>query len=172
MSAGIRPFTPGDRPALLAVAPRLTSGIPPWCDPVAMTATARGWIEGGIAALGADSAIFVAEDLGGACIGFISVARRRHFTGEERAYIGELVVADAAEGRGIGLALLSAAERWASARGLPALALDTGAANARAHGFYAQLDFGEESVKLVKRLAGDGDGVIADDTTRRGSTAR
>lgn len=151
-TATIRPFRPADRPALLALAPRLTIGIAPWLDPAAMVEAARGWIEGGIAALGADRAIFIADDGRGGCGGFISVMRQRHFIGEERAYIGEFIVAASAEGSGVGRALLTAAEGWAADRGLPALELDTGAANTRARGFYAHLGFGEESVRLVKRL--------------------
>lgn len=171
-SIQIRPFVVEDRAALLALAPRLLVGIAPWLDPDAMLVAARGWIAGGIAKLGSDSAIFVATDCEGACIGFVSVARQTHFTGEERAYIGELVVATDAEGRGGGRALIAAAAEWAKAQGLPALELDTGAANARARGFYRRLGFGEESVKLVKRLEPSGDSAAGQATTQEGRAER
>lgn len=168
----VRPFIANDRAAILALAPRLTIGIAPWLDPTAMLKAARGWLEGGIAKLGPDSAIFVAVDGEGTCAGFVSVARQGHFTGEERAYVGELVVAAEAERRGIGGALVAAAEAWATSRGLSALELDTGAANGHARNFYRRLGFDEESVKLVKRLDPDGDGASGNDTTQRGYTER
>jgi ribosomal protein S18 acetylase RimI-like enzyme len=48
---------------------------------------------------------------------------------------------------------MEAAEGWARAAGLGLVALDTGAANARARRFYERLGYREESVKLVKELA-------------------
>ena len=83
----------------------------------------------------------------------MSVARQVHFSGQPRAYIGELIVAAEAEGTGLGRALLAAAEGWASAQGLPVLELDTGASNEHARHFYAHLGYVEESVKVVKLLA-------------------
>ena len=71
-------------------------------------------------------------------------------TGENHA--GELVVAANAERRGIGRALITAAEQWAEERGLAHVTLDTGAANIGARSFYAALGYLEEDVKLTKRL--------------------
>jgi GNAT superfamily N-acetyltransferase len=45
------------------------------------------------------------------------------------AYVGELVIGSAFEGRGAGRALMAAAERWAAERGLSRITLDTGAHN-------------------------------------------
>ncbi len=148
----IRPFQPADHDTLLALAPRLTDGIAPWLDPAAVLAAAQGWIASAIANLGPTSAIFVAAANDGQPIGFVSVARHKHFTGEERAYIGELVVGQGHEGRGIAHALLAVVEDWAIAQELPTLELDTGAANSRARRLYRNLGYGEEGVKLVKIL--------------------
>lgn len=141
-----------DRSAVLDLAPRLTIGVAPWLDPAGALAVARNWIEGSIAGLVPDRAVFVAEDGQSRCVGFISVARSGHCTGEEYAYIGELAVAQEAERRGVGRALVEEAEAWARQRGFRMIGLDTGAANAGARAFYARLGFAEESVKLVKVL--------------------
>jgi GNAT superfamily N-acetyltransferase len=132
MPVRVRPFAPADRDAVLQLTPRLTVGMAPWLDPDAFLAAARGWIEGSIAGIGPDRAVLVAEDAWGRCVGFVSVGRNRHFTGEEQAYVGELAVAKEMEGRGVGRALLAKAEAWARERGYRLIALETGAANVRA----------------------------------------
>ena len=152
----IRPFDPADRDAVLSLAPRLTIGIARWRDPDAFLAAARRWIEGSINGIGPDRAVLVAEDARGRCVGFVSVSRDVHFTGEEQAYVGELAVAAEVEGMGVGRALMAGAEEWAREHGYRLVALDTGAANARARGFYGRLGYAEESVKLVKVLRDDG----------------
>jgi ribosomal protein S18 acetylase RimI-like enzyme len=148
----VRPYIPADREAILALAPRFTVGIAPWLDPAAVLAAAHGWIVDTLASVGSTGAVFVATGTGDDCLGFVSVARRTHFTGEQRAYIGELAVVTTAESQGVGRALLTAAESWAHAQGFRAVELDTGAANDRARGFYGHLGYAEESVKLVKLL--------------------
>ena len=145
----IRPFQPTDRDAVLNLAPRLTVGIASWRDPRAFLTAARGWIEGAIDDIGPHRAVFVADPRG-ECVGFVSVARDVHFTGDEQAYVGELAVAEGLEGMGIGRALMAQAEAWAARQGLRFVVLDTGAANDRARRFYERLGYAEESIKLVK----------------------
>jgi GNAT superfamily N-acetyltransferase len=96
---------------------------------------------------GGDQLVLVAETARGIA-GFACAARRRHWSGEQRCYLGELVVAEEAEGQGIGRLLVAAVTAWASVRSLR-VELDTGAANTRARGFYAALGFREEAVRLV-----------------------
>lgn len=151
---GVRPYHPGDQDAVLGLAPRLVIGIAPWRSEEGMLRAARGWIEGSIDSIGPDRAVFVAEDADGRTVGFVSASRDVNFTGEVQAYVGELAVAEEAEGRGVGRALMEAAESWARERGYGLVVLDTGAANVRARGFYARLGYVEESVKLTKVLAG------------------
>jgi len=71
----------------------------------------------------------------------VSLAERRHFTGDLDAYIGEVVVDGTVEGRGAGRALMTAAERWAANRGLPRITLETGTRNQRARRFYANAGY-------------------------------
>jgi GNAT superfamily N-acetyltransferase len=137
---------------VLALAKRLAIGLAPWRDPAKMHAAARRWIEDDIAGIGEMGAVLIAEDAAGRLLGFVTIARAVHFTGDIQAYVGELAVAEQAEGRGAGRALMAAAEAWARAHDYGFVALDTGAANTRARAFYAQLGYHEESVKLVKPL--------------------
>lgn len=148
----IRPYQPGDRDAVTGLADRLPAGAAPWRDPDLWLAAVRGWVDGSIEAVGDDAhALFVAT--GNELIaGFVSVGTKQHFTGVVDAYIGELVVAAWAEGRGAGRALLEAAERWAVASGHQRLTLETGAANHRARAFYDHADYQTEDVRLTKLL--------------------
>jgi GNAT superfamily N-acetyltransferase len=83
----------------------------------------------------------------------LSIHPSRHFTGELDGYIGELVVAEHAARRGIGRALIDAADTWARAHGLAHLTLHTGACNANARSFYAALGFAEEEVRLTRPVS-------------------
>ena len=89
----------------------------------------------------------------GVVAGVLSIRPTRHFTGEHDGYIGELAVAEHASRRGIGRALITAADSWARDHGLANLTLHTGAFNTRARAFYAALGFTEEEVRLTRRLA-------------------
>lgn len=148
----VRPFAASDRDAVLGLVPRLAIGIAPWRDPGAMLTATRGWVDGSIAEIGPNKAVLVAEDDHGRCVGFLSIGHDTYFTGEPQAYIGELAVAEDAEGGGVGRALVKASEVWALAHGYALVVLDTGAANTRARGFYARLGYVEEGVKLTKVL--------------------
>ena len=148
----VRPFALRDREAVLGLAARLTVGAADWLDPQRFLVAARGWVQGAIEDLGSHRALFVAEDVGGRCVSFVGVARGLHFTGVEQAYVGELVVAAEFAGMGVGRRLVTEAESWARHQGCRQVALDTGASNVRARGFYARLGYREESVKLVKVL--------------------
>ena len=146
----IRPVRPQDHPALLALSARLTIGVAPWRDPAKVASAVRGWIESSLASAGDDGHAVLVAVHGGQVAGLVSLAEREHFTGEVDAYVGELVTAEAVEGRGAGRALMDAAEKWAAGRGLARLTLDTGIRNQRARRFYAAIGFEEEDVRLSK----------------------
>lgn len=96
---------------------------------------------------GSDRLVLVAETTAGV-VGFACASRRQHWSGELRCYLGELVVAEEAEGQGIGRLLVTSVIAWATGLGLR-VELDTGAANTAARAFYAALGFREEAVRLV-----------------------
>jgi GNAT superfamily N-acetyltransferase len=148
----VRPHHPDDRAFVLGLAARLTIGMPPWRDPQRCLAAVQGWITGSIEQHGRTTTVFVAEEEEGQRLGFATVTHETHFTGERQAYIGELATSESAEGAGVGRALVAACEQWAREQGDRVLALATGAANARALGFYHHLGYRDEDVKLIKVL--------------------
>lgn len=147
-----RPYLPTDQAFLHSLAPRLVIGMPPWRDSQQCLAAVQGWIAGSIERHGQDTQVIVAEDETGQRLGFATVSRAAHFTGEPQAYIGELATSADAEGRGVGKALLQACEQWARGQGYRIITLETGAANARALGFYHHAGYQDEDVKLIKLL--------------------
>lgn len=79
-------------------------------------------------------------------------AKRRHWSGDLDAYVGELVVAPDHERRGVGRRLVNVVEQWASRRGLVRIRLETGAANEAARAFYERLGYTTEDVVLTRTL--------------------
>lgn len=148
----VRPLQPADEEFVRGLAPRLTVGMPAWRDPERCLAAVEGWIAGSIDRHGRRATVFVAEDERGERLGFASVSEETHFTGERQAYIGELATGAAAEGRGVGRALLAACENWARAQGFRIIALSTGAANVRALGFYRGHGYRDEDIRLSRLL--------------------
>ena len=146
----IHPAAPGDSPALMALSERLVTGVAPWRDPVRVAAAARGWVESSLAAAGRRGRAVLVARCGDQIAGLVSLAERSHFTGQTDAYIGELVVNARMEGRGVGQALLAAAEDWAAGRGLGCITLETGSANDRARHFYECAGYQEEEIRLTK----------------------
>jgi ribosomal protein S18 acetylase RimI-like enzyme len=148
----IRSAKDSDRDILLAMAERLQEGVATWRDPGAVVQAVRGWVRDSLEDLSApDSAAFVAEREG-AVVGFVCVSERTHFTGEIDTYIGELVVSKTAEGRGVGRALVDAAEDWGRARGRKRVVVDTGASNTPARRFYAALGYEEEDITVSRAI--------------------
>ena len=58
----------------------------------------------------------------------------------------------AAEGGGVGRALIAAAEDWGRARGRKRVVVDNGAANIPARNFYAALGFEEEDITVSRAI--------------------
>jgi ribosomal protein S18 acetylase RimI-like enzyme len=153
----IREYTPADRDAILALAPRLTEGKAPWRDDDAWLVAVRSWIADAAESAGRpDNAVFVAVD-GDQVVGVVHAAERTHFTGQIDAYVGELVTAAGQERRGIARALMDAAEQWGAARGLDYLTLETGSLNHAARAFYQAIGYLEEDVRLTKHIGGQQD---------------
>jgi GNAT superfamily N-acetyltransferase len=148
----VRRYRQQDRDAVLALAPRLTIGVAAWRDRAAVLDAAQRWVEDAITSTADDHAVFVAEGPSGRPIGLVRVGQCAHFTGDADGYVGELIVSAAHEGRGVGRALMAAAERWARQRGLGRVTLETGAANTHARAFYGRLGYVEEEVRLTKLL--------------------
>lgn len=152
----IRPYRDSDRDAILALAPRLLIGMAEWRDRERSLEAIRQWVTASMNRRPQDGTMLVATEASGKLLGFIGLEASRHFSGDEQGYIGELVVAEHAERRGVGKVLVEAAEDWARGRGYRTLTLVTGAANQPARNFYDRLGFVEEEVRLTKVLEAAG----------------
>lgn len=149
----IRSAQASDVAFLERLAERLVIGIPSWRDLAAMVVTARNWWLGDLQRVGLGAAVYIAETANAQPIGAVAVARSQHFTGAPQAEVGELAVLEEWESQGVASALLAQAEAWAREAGLPFISLATGAANARALGFYARNGYRPEDIRLTKPLS-------------------
>lgn len=138
---------------VLGQMPRLCEfGLPPWRDEGLMTRRDSELIEQNVRERPAGTAVLVAEEAG-ARLGFIHLFTSvDHYSGEEQAYVSDLVVAPEGEGRGVGAALMAAAEGWARGRGYRTIWLYVFSTNARARRLYERLGFGEDFIRCVKQL--------------------
>jgi ribosomal protein S18 acetylase RimI-like enzyme len=148
----IRPYRPGDREQVMAIAPRLAEWVASWRDQDAVLAAVHGWVRDSVDSCGQPGHAAYVAALGQHVAGFVSVSERTHFTGQADAYVGELAVQSGMERRGIATRLMAAAEAWAAQRGLPFLTLETGAANRPARDLYRALGYQEEDVRLTKAV--------------------
>jgi GNAT superfamily N-acetyltransferase len=101
----------------------------------------------------ADQAIFVAE-LDGAVAGWIHIAERRLLEASRQAEIMGLVVQATARGRGLGRALVRAAERWAFMRGLDTVVVRSNIVRPESHPFYVTLGYTRTKTQHVYRKQG------------------
>jgi GNAT superfamily N-acetyltransferase len=151
----IRPASDADREFVISLMPRLVEfGPPRWRDAEQMTDFDTRVISESLLNTTHDTAVFIAEDAGGAPLGFIHLhAATEHYNQEEHGHVEDLVVAPEGEGRGVGRALLEKAEEWARGCGYRWLTLNVFAENLRAREVYKRLGYGEDMVKYVKELA-------------------
>ena len=148
----VRPYTSADRTFILSLAPRLASGKQPWRDLTLWLKTVEEWLTKSIQQHNQKTMVLIAEDEQSERLGFATVSDSTHFTGQKQAYIGELVTNEAAEGQGVGTALVTACEQWAREQGYAIITLTTGAGNTRALKFYDHLGFRNEDITLTKLL--------------------
>ncbi|MEO7272383.1 MAG: GNAT family N-acetyltransferase [Vicinamibacterales bacterium] len=149
----IRPARPDDRGFVLATTARLSAfGVP-------HGRTAPEIVEGEARTLRAhfDAAspletLLIAER-DGTPSGFVFLEEHEdYFTRAIDGHIGILVVAEQAEGRGVGAALMVAAEEWARSRGHSSLTLNVFEGNQRARALYQRAGFRPDTIKYRKAL--------------------
>lgn len=150
----VRRSTLADRAWILALAPRLHDFGPPEYRPRdAMDRAVVASIDAALTGGTPGAEVLVAEDAGGAPLGFVHLhGARDFFTGEEHGHVSDIVVAPAAEGQGAGRALMAAAEAWARGRGYRLLSLHVFEGNARARALYDRLGYQADIRKLIKPL--------------------
>jgi GNAT superfamily N-acetyltransferase len=157
MQAEIRPVTPEDREGVMRLAPRLLIGVDPSRPLDQVRVAIEGWVRDSIGSAGADGRDAWVAVVDGAVVGFVSVAEEDHWCGQTDASVGELIVDERFERRGLARALLARAEDWAIQRGLGHVRLTTGAANHGALTFYERLGYTSNEITLTRELADAGD---------------
>jgi len=132
------------------------ASISPWREAPReqIEARARAWQEWGRSP-DLQSVTLIAEDEQGQRLGYVVLILNTHdeLTGEPQGFVADIAVAPGVRRRGVGAALLRAAEDYAAGQGLPYLALSVSSFNAPALRLYQRLGYQEEWKKLVKRLS-------------------
>ena len=152
-AARIRPATADDAASILELVPRLAAtGTPAGRDSTQVEAADLASIGEALRDDSGTCAFFVAEQ-GGAVVGFLHVRRvRDSYTQADISHVSDIVVAPAAEGRGLGRALMAEAEQWARTQGHALLQLYVLPENVPARSLYERLGFAPEWLKYVKPL--------------------
>jgi len=146
----VRAATAADAPFVMGLVPAFVDfGLPAGRDPDEIaSAFARDLQQ----ALDGRAAVFVAEDDGGTPLGFIHLQTLPDLTGRPRAHVGDVAVAPAAQGRGVGRKLMAFAESWAREHGHDRIGLAAFTTNERAIRFYEQLGYAPQLVAMTKAL--------------------
>ena len=151
----IRAATPADGDAMMALMPRLAAFEIPesrtpehlWRDDAELL---REWIDGGTNGC----FVHVAEGEKGDILGFTMVRLRPELLSHEpSSHLETIAVAEGAEGRGIGQALLNTAEDAARKRGAQTITLHVFSTNARARRFYERAGYDGELIRYIKPIA-------------------
>ena len=150
----IRPARPDDTTWITALAPRMHEfGPPPWRDVGVMdNAVAAQWTRE-LATHTPGSAFLVAEDALGVPVGLMWLKTERdYFMDMPVGHVIDIAVAKEGEGRGIGRALLAAAEQWAVDAGYPWITLHVFEGNDRARRVYEKAGYVPEWTRMLKLL--------------------
>ena len=134
----IRPLSSADAAAVAALSDHLGYPVPP------------GEMATRLAALLAcpDHALFGAEDEAGELAGWVHICARLLLIDPPSAFVEGVVVSPGVRRRGVGRALMAAAEEWARGRGLGVVRLRSAATRGEAHAFYRALGYGEGKAAL------------------------
>lgn len=132
----IRPYLPIDRDAVIALW-RACDLTRPWNDPGSDIDTCISK---------AESTILIGEDADGAVIATVMVGHDGH-----RGWLYYLAVSPAQQKAGLGRQMVSAAEDWVKARGIPKVMLMVRPENDKVRAFYDALGYTEEPRVIFSR---------------------
>jgi GNAT superfamily N-acetyltransferase len=92
----------------------------------------------------------------GSLLGWVAAERRMLLESGERAELVGLVVGAAARRAGVGKALVSAAEQWATAQQLKVISVRSNIARLESHPFYESIGYARKKTQhsYAKELAG------------------
>lgn len=146
----IRDATPADFDAVLALAARLVDfGDPPGRDGREVVEGERRTVRRWFADAPAGTRLVVAERAGDGVAAFMYLETKAdYFTSEPYGHVGILVVGRAAEGRGIGRALLDTAREWSADAAHHCLTISVFTDNTRARTLYERYGFAPETLTL------------------------
>jgi GNAT superfamily N-acetyltransferase len=149
----IRHATDQDRPAIMALVPRLVAfGPPPWRDALAMTKTDLAVMDEALRSTSDDPIVFVAE-FEGNLAGLIHLRSvEDYYRRRSHGHVADLIVVEGCEGQGIATVLLAKAEEWARAKGYDWLGIAVFEANGRAEKLYEKFGFHREVIRMIKPL--------------------
>jgi len=155
----VRPARTGDAEFILELCERLPANfaVPPWRTPAEVVSADQAAVAAAIALPQDDQAVLVAEGPDGPAGFAYLVTLVDYFSRRPHAHLSILAVSAAAEGRGVGRALLQAAEDWARARGHDAITLHVFVANERARALYERVGYAAETIRYVKPLPAEPD---------------
>jgi len=153
MTINIREGTAADRDFVIDTARRFAAfGPPPWRSALEVVSGEVRCLDDFFDGRLAGPTLLIAEADGvPAGFAFLEPAVD-YFSGDPHGHLGMIAVTEAMEGRGIGAALMQAAESWARANNYPKLTLNVFDANARARGVYERFGFRVETVRYVKLM--------------------
>lgn len=150
----IRPAAPSDEGFILRLTEQLGAfPVPPWRTPAEIAAADHAILLTALHQPAPDTSLLVAEDPPGESVGYVfSSTREDYFTHEPHAHVEVLAVETATRRRGVGQALMAAAEEWARGRGYRRITLNVFARNDRARAFYDRLGYEPETVHYLRTL--------------------
>jgi GNAT superfamily N-acetyltransferase len=142
-----------DSAAVRALVPRLVDfGPPPWRDSAEMTEADLSVIVNALTSSSDDPAIFVAE-IDGQVVGLVHVrSMEDYYRRRPHGHVADLVVAQTAEGMGIGKRLLEQAEMWARGQSFDWLSIAVFEENVRALALYEKVGYRKDITRLIKQL--------------------
>ena len=149
----IRLATPADREFVLALADRLAAfDRPSWRTADEIAEGDRRALVDAFERPVEGTELFVAELDAAAAGTLLMLTLEDYFTQEKHGHVSVLAVTKAAEGRGVGSALMAHAEGWTRARGYRRLTLGVFETNRRAQALYERVGFVPEIRNYVKIL--------------------
>jgi GNAT superfamily N-acetyltransferase len=153
MKIAVRDGTETDREFVIDTARRFGAfGPPPWRSAAEVVAGEVRCLDDFFDGHITGPALLVAE-LDAQRAGFCFLEHTvDYFCGERHGHLGMIAVTDAAEGHGVGGALMRAAEEWARAQGYSRLTLNVFEGNERARGVYERFGYHIETLRCVKML--------------------
>jgi len=147
-----------DRPFVVTTASRLAAfGPPSWRPAQDIVTREVRTLEEFFDHPQAGTALFIATSPTEQLLGYVYLeSHEDYFSGEQHGHVSIIAVREFGEGKGVGSALMRAAERWAGSNGFRFLTLNVFEGNGRARAVYEHLGYHVETLRYIKHLDGGG----------------